>query len=450
MSEPDIEREAIQAEGAKVVPIRPSVVPVEDWRDALVYRWAGRERVIEHVPANAITIFGHDAAWAGCLAWDDFSQALMSPKAPPWHPDDAPSDLENGMLWDEDDGIRAQAWLARKYSLRLSPAQSFEAAKIVGLKKKVCPPLDWVKSLVWDGVPRCELWLSKYLGAGDTKYARLVGRCYLTALVKRLLVPGCKFDNVVILEGPQGTKKSQSLEALVGRKWFSDTPIDWHSKDRFLSIQGKWLIELAELDGMQRADVGRVKSFVTSPVDRFRPPYGRGNIEVPRRCVLAGSVNPPELGYLRDETGNRRFWPVRCGKIDLEAILRDREQLLAEAYLWAVGGHRYWPETTEEKALCESEQADRLAPDAWEDAIADHLDNQPPGTTVTTNRILRVVIGLDLKDHKPQELTRVGICLRRAGWAVDGRARSGGTRGRVYRRQSEIEAAEAAESQERG
>ena len=168
---------------------------------------------------------------------------------------------------------------------------------------------------------------------------------------------------MLILEGPQGAKKSTALAVLAGDGWFTDELAEIGSKDAALQMRGVWIIEIAELDAIGRAEVSRIKAFLSRTVDRYRPPYDRYVVDVPRQCVFAGSVNPDT--YLRDETGNRRFWPVRCGCIDLDALRRDRDQLWAEAVVRYREGAIWWIDDRDLIAAANVEQEARVHPDAW-------------------------------------------------------------------------------------
>jgi predicted P-loop ATPase len=161
-------------------------------------------------------------------------------------------------------------------------------------------------------VQRLDSWALTYLGADDTPLNRAFGALWAISAIARIMQPGAKADHMLILEGPQGARKSTALKVLAGADWFTDELAEIGSKDAAQQMRGVWIIEIAELDAIGRAEVSRIKAFLSRTVDRYRPPYGRYVIDVPRQCVFAGSVNPDT--YLRDETGNRRFWPVRCGR----------------------------------------------------------------------------------------------------------------------------------------
>jgi predicted P-loop ATPase len=189
----------------------------------------------------------------------------------------------------------------------------------------------------------------------------------MISAVARIMQPGCKVDHMLILEGPQGAKKSSALRILAGEQWFTDELAEIGSKDAAQQMRGVWIIEIAELDAISRAEVSRIKAFLTRIVDRYRPPYERYVIDVPRQCVFAGSVNPDT--YLRDETGNRRFWPIRCGSIDLDALRRDRDQLWAEAVARYREGAIWWIEDRNLIATAQAEQEVRYHADAWDARI---------------------------------------------------------------------------------
>ena len=185
----------------------------------------------------------------------------------------------------------------------------------------------------WDRKPRLDNWLILHGGADDTPYVRAVSSLPLIAAVRRIRQPGCKYDEMCVLEAVQGTDKSGGLAALCPREeWFSDDlPLNSDSQEVIERTSGKWIIEAAELSGMKRAaDVEHLKSFLSRRSDRARPAYGRLPIERQRQFVIFGSTN--EAKYLKDSTGNRRFWPVHVGRrLDVTAIITERDQLWGEA-----------------------------------------------------------------------------------------------------------------------
>jgi predicted P-loop ATPase len=194
------------------------------------------------------------------------------------------------------------------------------------------PVRNYLNAQVWGGVKRIDTWLTVYGGVEDNEYTRAVGALLLIAAVRRIRQPGCKFDEMVILEHEvQGTDKSTALAVLaVKEEWFSDyLPLNIEGKQVIECLRGRWIIEASEMSGMRRADIGHLKSFLSRQMDRGRMAYGHIVSEVPRQCVIVGTTN--DLEYLRDTTGNRRFWPVRCKGFDIEALRRDRDQLWTEA-----------------------------------------------------------------------------------------------------------------------
>jgi len=402
-----------------------------DWRSNLVYT---KKKTIASVIANATTILTHDEQWQGVFAWDELLSGVVCRKKPLWHADD--DDGAPLGLWCETDGTKLQNWFVRVYELKLRAADCYAAAELVSKKNKFHPIRSWIRGLGWDGVPRVETWLIRYLGAADTPYVRMVSRMWLVAAIARVMVPGSKVDTMLILEGLQGIKKSTTLRTLFGKEWFSDASIDWNSKDRFEVLRGKWCIEMAELDGIHKAEVSRVKAFLSAQVDDYRRPYAKAAESASRQCVFAGTVNPNALGtYLRDDE-NRRFWPVKCTKnADLGALAAEREQLWAEAMAIyddpSVEHRRWWPETDQEKQLCADEADLRRVGDPWQGLVDEFLDSSDDELTITD---VMVGIRLDKSRMDNGASVRIANCLKNAEWENVGRKRRSGQRETFYKR----------------
>ncbi len=189
---------------------------------------------------------------------------------------------------------------------------------------------DWIKSLVWDKQSRLDTWLKLTYGVIDSEYYKKVGANWMKGLVKRIIHPGCKFDYVLVLEGEQGTKKSTSL-GILGGSWHCETTMSTDNKDFFMQFQGKAIIEFSEGETLSKTEVKKMKAIITTQSDKYRPAYGRLSVDFPRRCVFAMTTNQEQ--YLKDETGNRRWLPVKCmGDANIEWLKENRDQLYAEAY----------------------------------------------------------------------------------------------------------------------
>jgi predicted P-loop ATPase len=291
----------------------------------------------------------------------------------------------------------------------------------------------------------------RYLGAAETPYAQAVGPRWLISAVARIYRPGCKADCVLILEGPQGGRKSSALKMLA-EPWFADRLSDLGSKDAAMETRGVWIIEVAELDSMSRTEVSTIKAFMSRTHDRFRPPYGKRLVDLARQCVFAGSINP-EGGYLKDATGGRRFWPVACGTIDLDALKSDRNQLWAEARERFRRGDPWWLETRQLDELAAEQQAERYQGDAWEDIIAEWLEydvqwsdngfhervrhsfpRSQPLNDVSVRDVLEQAIGIERGRWTQGDQNRVVRCLTIMGFRLYW-SRRGGHREKRYRRQ---------------
>lgn len=277
--------------------------------------------------------------------------------------------------------------------------------------------VEWAEGLKWDGDRRIDLWLSYYAGASDSEYTRMVGRRFLISAMARLLRPGCKVDTMLILEGPQGKGKSALVRTLAGDRWFSDQVGEVTNKDASQLIQGIWIMEIPEMDKFSRAEANAVKDFLTRGFDRYRPPYGRNVIRRERRCVFFGTINPDGVGYLKDTTGNRRYWPVEIRHIDLEGIAVDRDQLWAEAKHALEKGEKWWVDD-DEAQLIAGEQDTRRDDDVWEPKVREWLEDpmrmlQTP--FFTSSDVLWKAINLELKNQKQSEKIRVAKILKMLG-----------------------------------
>lgn len=408
---------------------QPARAKDPDWRSRLIWEATktGQMRPAKH-EENAIVVLRYHPQWAGRVRLDTHSQNVTVAN-PPWHESDRPLDHEDLRCWTDTDTARLSSWIRREVGVDIGVSACDRAVAVAAESSTYHPVKDYFDALVWDQTPRLTQAPARYFGAASSPYTSLVMRWWMIAGAARTYQPGCKADNVLILEGAQGLRKSSALRVLAGQKWFSDTPLDLASKDAYMSLNGKLIVELAELESLRKADAARAKSFFTSAVDEYRPPYGRRNVKVPRSCIFAGTVN--HASYLQDPTGNRRYWPIACTNIDLDAIERDRDQLWAEAVYWFKQGMRWWPTTIEELAICEDAQAPRVESDEWEDPIARWLDAQP--RTPTIGDVLQDVLRLERGHWGRSEQMRVSSILQRLGYERR-QVREGATRVWRYER----------------
>lgn len=293
---------------------------------------------------------------------------------------------------------------------RLGKSATSEAIDKHAQSRPFHPVRDYLNALRWDGQARLGTWLARYLGAAENEYAEQIGTMFLVAMVARILKPGCKLDYMVVLEGEQGTLKSTACAVLAG-EYFSDQLPDITSKEAFQHLRGKWLVEVAELRAYSRAAVDHFKEFLVREVERYRPPWGRKEVFEPRQCVFIGTTN--KQLYLRDETGNRRFWPVKTGQIDVNALRRDRGQLFAEASQLYRAGVPWWPSAGFEQRLIVAEQDARFEDDAWSGPTSRHLQTV---VRTTIPEIAVNALGLDLARLGIPEQRRIAAILVRLGW----------------------------------
>jgi putative DNA primase/helicase len=378
--------------------------------------------------ANAVVAVRNAEDTAGRLAFNEFSQDIVALTALPWG---------STGKWTDTDNTRAAVWLQQKHRIMVNSGVAAEAAQAVARERTFHPVREYLDSLRWDGTERAEQWLPLYLGAKNDEYTRGVGLRWLISAVARIYQPGAKVDCCLVLEGPQGLKKSTALNTIAG-EWFADELAEMGTKDAALQTQGVWILELAELDSLKRtADISRIKSFMSRKLDHFRPPYGRTAQDFPRQCVFAGTINPGGSGIFHDETGNRRFWPVECTHIRIQELARDRDQIWAEAVVRYRRGDRWWIDNDKDSQLndlAQEEQALRYEGGQWDELILKWLENPierferdggsmvPVGSfsstrdDTTINDILLHCIGKAPDKWTQADRTQVAKCLKAARW----------------------------------
>lgn len=364
----------------------------ENWKEKLkITDKGGVAQTIE----NVVIILRHDPRLAGSLALNEMDHNIVAKRDLPWRK------VNGSSQWVDADDAALRYYLERVYGIA-SKDRIFDAVNVVASENKFHPVRDYLDGCCWDGVPRVESLLVDYLGAEDNAYTRAVTRKALVAAVARLYRPGCKFDYMLTIRGRQGLGKS-ALIAKLGGQWFSDTFSTMQGKEAYEQVMGVWIMEVGELAGMRKAEAETIKLYISKQVDRFRPAYGRRLQEFPRQCIFIGTTN--ETQFLRDTTGNRRFWVVDTpndptGDMWKELTPETVRQVWAEAVeLYKAGESLYLPrdlekvarevqETYEEenpRAGIVADYLDRLLPEGWEDMDTYNrrawLESSAEGTT---------------------------------------------------------------------
>ena len=277
----------------------------------------------------------------------------------------------------------------------------------------VHPLRDELTKLIWDKTPRLGKWLSTYMGTPDDPYHRGIGQMFLIAAVARIMEPGCKVDYILVLEGKQGVGKS-SVCAIIGGEYFSDSlPNLSTGKEASQHLAGRWIIELSELAATSKAETEQLKAFTTRRCEKYRPPYARTEVVQPRQCVFIGTTN--KSAYLRDETGARRFWPVKVGTVDLNALTTDRDQLLAEAMALYDAGEDWFPDREFETKFIMPQQRERFEEDVWEEPVREYLIQLDPKIAYVGD-ILTQGLHVETQKHNRADQNRVTAILLNLGW----------------------------------
>lgn len=404
---------------------------------------------------NCLVILKHDPELKGKVGLDEFAHRLVVLGDLPWRSKDETP------YWTDTDDACLRNYFATKYLIK-GKGIIDDALQEVTQDNKFHPVRQYLTGLTWDGECRVDTLFIDYIGAEDTEYIKAVTRKWMCGAVARVMEPGVKFDTAIVLYGSQGLGKSLILERL-GRKWFNNSLVDIKTKDALEQIQGSWINELAELAPTYKNDNEIVKAFISRTSDRFRSPYGRRTEEYPRQCVFAGSTN--NLMFLKDRTGNRRFWPITGNKDrktknswDIPPDIID--QLWAEAFIyWAEGEPLVLGGELEEEALriqlshteggelvgLIEEYLEMLLPEDWEsmdiydrrDYVANYGDDNHCGS-VPRERVCALEIWCEvlggerknLQNAKAREIIDILQTIR--GWSPYAKGTGKARFGRLY------------------
>lgn len=354
---------------------------------------------------------------ADCFAYDEMQRApILVKPLPLWNGGVTNSEHEARPVTDAD-VTQLQEWIQRGCIPKIGAAAVHDAVALRARERAFHPVRDYLDNLQWDGEPRIGSWLANYLGADASEYTSAVGTMFLTAMVARIFQPGCKCDYMLVLEGPQGLMKSSACAAL-GGSWFSDNlPDITNAKDASQHLRGKWLIEVGEMSALSKAEAAMLKAFLTRTEERYRPAYGRQEVHEPRQCCFIGTTN--DAIYLKDETGGRRFWPVKATSVDVDALLRDRDHLFAEAVHAYRAGGKWWPDATFERQHIAPEQAARLEVDAWAEPISKYLDDrlkEGGRIAVRVGQVAAEALGMEARNIGTADQRRIAKVLTHLGW----------------------------------
>lgn len=341
----------------------------DNWQTALELDKQGK---IKDTLDNIVLIIRNDSELES-IAFNKHRDGIDARDGLPWE------QMKGG--WNDSDNAALKVYLSNKYGI-YSPTKTKDAILAVAAERSYHPIKEYLDHLPeWDGTDRVETLLIDYFNATDNSYTRAVTRKMMVAAVARIVHPGTKFDSVLILNGPQGIGKSTFFAKLAG-DWFSDslTLTDMKDKAGPEKLQGYWILELGELAGMRKTDVEVVKSFISRSDDKYRASYGVNVESHPRQCIIVGSTNA-ESGFLRDITGNRRFWPVRIsgdGKRKAwQMSVYDVEQIWAETLVLYAKGEKLYLEGSDVE-LATNEQADAMESDEREGLVRTYLDTLLP------------------------------------------------------------------------
>jgi predicted P-loop ATPase len=350
---------------------------------------------------------------AGVFRWNTRASAVFVVAPPPWHRGE-----RLPRPWADPDIAELAFRLSEQWCVHVPIPFAKEAVETVAYRVPYDPVVDYLTGLSWDGTPRLETWLQTFCAVQDSPHVRLIGVRWLVSAVARTFAPGCKADHVLLLEGNQGDGKSTVAQILAVRpEWYTDDVADPGTKAAAEQLQGKWIVELAELASMRRKEVDEVKAFVSRTADNYRAPYARIASLRERTCVFLGTTNPG--AYLVDPTGARRFWIAKTtGPCDTAALFAMRDQLWAEAVVHYHNGVRWYPDRSESAIHAEaalSAQSEEL----WDSLLEAYLAGRNVVSLTTTARDALKIAAPDFPRHQRQ----ISDAMRRLGWTKGGKDR---------------------------
>lgn len=346
---------------------------------------------------NVVRAIENDPGLQGKIWYDEFLDSIVTNWQGPER------------KWADADDVLLQLYVQRYVGLHRVGVQTCHDAALVAAFRNIrneCK--EWMESLTWDGVDRLRHLMTQGFGTEENAYTEAVGRCWIISVVARVLRPGCKVDTVPVLEGGQGAGKSTALQIL-GGQWFVECHESVTSKDFYGVLQGHMLVEISEMHSFTRAEVERIKGIISCQLDRYRKSYGRNTEDHKRQTVLVCTTNRDD--WQRDDTGARRFWPVRCGdKVNHEWLRTNRDQLFAEAVRLFKDGVSWWDVPTD---MQRDEVEARRDVDSWESVIGLWLFGQ---SRVSTSDILSDCLKIEVGRHDQMVQKRVGRVMRVLGW----------------------------------
>lgn len=438
--------------------------PEEDttWTQQLTLTKTGK---VEDTIDNARIIMENDSRLKGRYFYDSFKERMTVCGDLPWI---ALSDRAS-TAWNDTDDSGLRSYIEKRYNIT-SISKISDAVALAMLNCARHPVREYLQGLSWDGSARADTLFIDYLGADDTEYTRTVTRKALIGAVARIMQPGCKHDHILVLVGPQGSRKSTTL-AKLGKSWFSDSLYTVQGKEAYEALQGFWIIEMGEMAATRKAELESIKQFVSKQTDSFRAAYARRTQERPRQCAFFGTTNDDE--FLRDATGNRRFWPVTVtekGRVTGDYITPELvDQVWAEIVVRYNAGEVWYLDDAEIEATARAIQDEHtemnakqglieqfletLLPEDWNNRDLDQRlafwadgfsDEKASGAvrrrTVCGLEVWRECFGGGVKDYTPLQAREINNMLKRIpGW----RAQSSINCGAIYGRQRGFVRAEA-------